>query len=65
MDDPVGAISADGTAGIWGLLAVTLTGGSLGAQVYGIIVIFLWTFIVSFIIWKIIDGIYGSLYSKR
>ena len=59
MDDPVGAISAHGTAGIWGLLAVTLTGGSLGAQVYGIIVIFLWTFIVSFIIWKTIDGIYG------
>ena len=59
MDAPVGAISAHGTAGIWGLLAVTLTGGSLGAQVYGIIVIFLWTFIVSFIIWKIIDGIYG------
>jgi Amt family ammonium transporter len=59
IDDPVGAISAHGTAGIWGLLAVTLTGGSLGAQVYGIIVIFLWTFITSFIIWKIIDSIYG------
>ena len=59
MDDPVGAISAHGTAGIWGLLAVTLTGGSLGAQLYGIIVIFLWTFIVSFIFRKIIDSIYG------
>ena len=59
IDDPVGAISAHGTAGIWGLLAVTLTGGSLGAQVYGIIVIFLWTFIVSLIIWKIIDGMFG------
>lgn len=59
IDDPVGAISAHGTAGIWGLLAVTLTGGSLGAQVYGIIVIFLWTFITSFIIWKIINSIYG------
>ena len=59
MDDPVGAISAHGTAGIWGLLAVTLTGGSLGAQLYGIIVIFLWTFVVSFIFWKIIDSIYG------
>jgi Amt family ammonium transporter len=35
IDDPVGAISAHGTCGIWGLLAVTLTGGSLGAQVYG------------------------------
>ena len=59
MDDPVGAISAHGTAGIWGLLAVTLTGGSLGAQLYGIIAIFLWTFVVSFIFWKIIDSIYG------
>jgi Amt family ammonium transporter len=59
MDDPVGAISAHGTAGIWGLLAVTLTGGSMGAQLYGIIVIFLWTFVVSFIFWKIIDSIYG------
>ena len=59
MDDPVGAISAHGTAGVWGLLDVTLTGGSLGAQLYGIIVIFLWTFIVSYIFWKIIDSIYG------
>ena len=59
IDDPVGAISAHGTAGVWGLLAVTLTGGSLGAQLYGIIVIFLWTFIVSYIFWKIIDSIYG------
>ena len=59
MDDPVGAISAHGTAGVWGLLAVTLTGGSLGAQLYGIIAIFLWTFIVSYIFWKIIDSIYG------
>jgi len=59
IDDPVGAISAHGTAGVWGLLAVTLTGGSLGAQLYGIIVIFLWTFITSYIIWKIIHSIYG------
>ena len=59
IDDPVGAISAHGTAGVWGLLAVTLTGGSLGAQLYGIIVNFLWTFITSFIIWKIIHSIYG------
>ena len=59
IDDPVGAISAHGTAGVWGLLAVTLTGGSLGAQLYGIIAIFLWTFITSFIIWKIIHSIYG------
>ena len=34
-------------------------GGSLGAQVYGIISIFLWTFVTSFVIWKIIDSIYS------
>ena len=59
IDDPVGAISAHGTCGIWGLLAVSLTGGSLGAQIYGTIVIFLWTFIVSLIIWSIIKMLFG------
>ncbi|MAR77786.1 MAG: ammonium transporter [Gammaproteobacteria bacterium] len=59
IDDPVGAISAHGTCGIWGLLAVSLTGGSLGAQIYGTIVIFLWTFIVSLIIWNIIKMLFG------
>ena len=59
IDDPVGAISAHGTCGIWGLLAVTLTGGSLGAQIYGALMIFLWTFIVSLIFWSIIKMLFG------
>ena len=59
IDDPVGAISAHGTCGIWGLLAVTLTGGSLGAQVYGALMIFLWTFIVSYIFWSLIKMFFG------
>jgi ammonia channel protein AmtB len=59
IDDPVGAISAHGTCGIWGLMAVTLTGGTLGAQIYGTLVIFLWTFIFSFIIWSIIKMMFG------
>ena len=59
IDDPVGAISAHGTCGIWGLLAVALTGGSLGAQIYGTLVIFIWTFVVSFIIWTIIKMFFG------
>jgi Amt family ammonium transporter len=59
IDDPVGAISAHGTCGIWGLLAVALTGGSLGAQIYGIVAIFLWTFIVSNIIWSLIKMFFG------
>ena len=59
IDDPVGAISAHGTCGIWGLLAVTLTGGSLVTQIYGALVIFLWTFIFSYVVWTIIKMIYG------
>lgn len=65
IDDPVGAISAHGTCGVWGLLAVALTSGSLGAQVYGTIVIFLWTFIVSMILWVMIKTIFGLRVSKE
>ena len=36
IDDPVGAISAHGTCGVWGTIWLShLTGGSLGAQIYG------------------------------
>ena len=59
IDDPVGAISAHGTCGIWGLLAVSLTGGSLGAQIYGTLVIFIWAFVTSFVIWTIIKMFFG------
>ena len=59
IDDPVGAISAHGTCGVWGLLAVALTGGSLGAQIYSALVIFLWTFITSLIFWSIIKMFFG------
>ena len=64
IDDPVGAISAHGTAGIWGLLAVTLTTGTLGAQIFGIIVIFLWTFIVSYLFWMMIKMTIGLRVSE-
>jgi len=65
LDDPVGAISAHGTCGIWGLLAVTFTTGSLGAQLYGIIVIMLWTFITSAIFWYIINKFFGLRVSEE
>ena len=65
LDDPVGAISAHGTCGIWGLLAVTFTTGSLSAQLYGIIVIMLWTFIVSGIVWYVINKFFGLRVSEQ
>ncbi len=61
LDDPVGAISAHGTAGIWGLLAVTLSNpdATLGAQIAGIVTIFAWVFGLSFVAWLAIKLVMG------
>ena len=49
IDDPVGAISVHGVAGIWGLFAVLLSNGdaTVGGQVLGIVSIFAFTFVAS------------------
>lgn len=67
IDDPVGAISAHGTCGIWGLMAVTLSNGdaTLGAQLYGTIVIFAWTFIMALIFWGILKMVIGIRVSEE
>jgi Amt family ammonium transporter len=67
VDDPVGAISAHGTAGIWGLIAVAFTNAdaTIGVQLYGTIVIFLWTFIAAGITWGILKVIMGIRVSKE
>ena len=67
IDDPVGAISAHGTCGIWGLIAVTLSNGdaTLGAQLYGTVVIFLWTFIMALIFWGILKMVIGIRVSEE
>ena len=67
IDDPVGAISAHGTCGIWGLIAVTLSNGdaTLGAQLYGTIVIFAWTFITALIFWGILKMVMGIRISEE
>ncbi len=60
IDDPVGAISVHGTAGLWGVLAVGLLGGgSIGTQLLGAGAIALWAFATSFIVFKLIDLIFG------
>jgi Amt family ammonium transporter len=61
IDDPVGAISVHGSAGIWGLVAVALTNdkASVITQLYGAAVILAWVFVASFVTWYIIKKIMG------
>lgn len=67
LDDPVGAISAHGVCGIWGLLAVALSNpdASLIAQLYGTGVIFGFVFIASFIVWSVIKATLGIRVSEE
>jgi Amt family ammonium transporter len=60
VDDPVGAISAHGTVGIWGIMATPLSGaGAFSTQAIGAISIFLWTFITAGVTLLIIKSITG------
>ncbi len=67
IDDPVGAISVHGTAGVWGLLAVCLTNAeaTIGAQLLGIVVIFAWTFVAALIVWYILKATMGIRISEE
>ncbi|TGG91352.1 ammonium transporter [Natronospirillum operosum] len=65
IDDPVGAISVHGSAGIWGILAVTFGGASISAQLIGIGAIFGWVFLTSLIVWFILKAIMGIRVSEE
>ena len=65
IDDVVGAISVHGIAGIWGTIAVVFSGGSFGAQIIGTISICLFIFILSLVIWYVLDMIMGIRVSEE
>ncbi|MGW8310631.1 MAG: ammonium transporter [Thiogranum sp.] len=67
IDDPVGAISVHGVVGMWGLVAVAITNpeASLKAQLIGLVTIFVWTFIASFITWLVIKAVMGIRVSEE
>ena len=67
IDDPVGAISVHGTAGIFGVLAVLWTNpdATFVAQITGLVVIFAWVFGVSLAAWAVIKLIMGIRVSEE
>ncbi|MGY0399583.1 MAG: ammonium transporter [Ostreibacterium sp.] len=67
LDDPVGALSAHGVCGIWGLLAVPLsnTEASISVQLIGIVSIFSFVFIASFVTWWVIKITLGIRVSEQ
>ncbi|NGP52884.1 ammonium transporter [Thioalkalivibrio sp. XN8] len=67
IDDPVGAISVHGTAGIWGVLAVLLSNSdaTISGQLIGLAVIFSWVFFVSLAVWFILKSTVGIRVSEQ
>ena len=61
IDDPVGALSVHLVAGIWGTLAVGIFNPevTLMAQIKGIVIVGVFVFVASYIVWKILDMIVG------
>ncbi len=60
IDDVVGAIPAHLVCGIWGTLAASIAGGaSFGTQLVGVLAVGAFTFVVSLIVWKLMDMVMG------
>lgn len=61
IDDVVGAIPVHLFAGIWGTIAVVLTNGdaTISGQLISIIIVGVFVFVVSFVIWAIMKFTFG------
>jgi Amt family ammonium transporter len=61
FDDPVGAVSVHGVAGLFGLMLVPFSNSdaTFGGQLLGAAIIFAWVFSTSFVVWLIIKKTIG------
>ncbi len=67
IDDVVGAIPVHLFCGIWGTLAVVLTNpdATIGAQIKGIVVVGVFVFGVSLVLWMILKAVMGIRVSEE
>jgi ammonium transporter, Amt family len=67
IDDPVGAISVHGAAGLFGLLVVPFTaeGTTFFGQLAGAAIIFAWVFGASLLVWFVIKLVMGIRVSEE
>lgn len=67
IDDPVGAISVHGVAGILGVMVVPLTNPDVKvlAQATGVAGIFVWVFVTSLVLWGILKLVMGIRVSEQ
>jgi len=67
LDDPVGAISVHGVAGLLGLLVVPLSapGTTFLGQLVGAATLFAWAFVASLIVWWLLKRFFGLRISAQ
>jgi Amt family ammonium transporter len=67
IDDVVGAIPVHLFAGIWGTIAVVLTNGdaSIGGQLISIVIVGVFVFVVSLVVWFILKAVMGIRVSEE
>jgi len=67
IDDPVGALSVHGVAGLFGLLIVPITNpaASFIGQLAGAVTIFAWVYVASLLVWLAIKAVFGLRLSEE